>query len=138
LTPSSPPPNSVISTEGGAFAAAAEKSASPPAPIPSTAAPLHLSLFVPILAVILSGSEGSRCSPPNLYLSNLPANDPAVSLHLQRAKINFEKVENFSRRIRCHFQPRFHHKSTTIYHANTTFCTSKSAKPPAKSPFSPA
>src|SRR5436190_4290577 len=39
----------VISTEGGAFAAAAEKSASPPAPIPATTAPLHLSLPLLVL-----------------------------------------------------------------------------------------
>jgi len=33
------------------------------------------------------------------------------------------------------FQPRFHHKLTTIYHQKTTFCITKFAKTPAKTHF---
>jgi membrane-associated HD superfamily phosphohydrolase len=47
-------------------------------------------------------------------------------------KINFEKVENFSRRICCRSQPRFHHKFTTIYHAKNHVLHTEIRKTPSK------
>src|SRR5258708_29397877 len=35
------------------------------------------------------------------------------------------------------FQPHFHHKSTTIYHPKTTFCTPENRKTPSKNASPP-
>src|SRR5260370_26903585 len=95
---------------------------------------LQLQLQLPVFAVILSEAKDPDALRPPSISSDLSA-PPSFRLPSpcpRRTKINLKKMENFSRRICCRFQPRFHHNSTTIYHAKNHVLHAKICKTPCK------
>jgi hypothetical protein len=75
---------------------------------------------------------------PTLPLSLEPSGQrlPALAVCLQTQKIKFKKLANFRQPICRRFQPRFHHNSTTIYHAKNHTLHAKSCKNPSNNVFS--
>ena len=97
---------------------------------------LLLIAVVRVLAVILSEAKDPDALRPASYPRTfLPAFLPVGFYLAVHTKIKFKKLARFPTANLLSFQPRFHHKSTTIYHAKNHVLYPDVAKTPCKSPF---
>jgi hypothetical protein len=94
---------------------------------------LLLIAVVRVLAVILSEAKDPDALRPASYPRTFLPRLPPRWLYLAvDTKIKFKKLACFPTANLLSFQPRFHHKSTTIYHAKNHVLHARTCKTPGK------